>query len=74
MPPAAHARKADGETGLVAGRFLDSFKGQFEENMTVCVESLIGEEGGAECIKLETQVLITDQGAVRLDTFPWENV
>jgi Xaa-Pro dipeptidase len=40
--------------------------------MTVCVESLIGEEGGRECIKLETQALINGKGAVRLDTFPWE--
>ena len=54
--------------------FHEDFNGRFEENMTVCVESLIGEEGGAECIKLETQVLITGKGAVRLDTFPWEEV
>ena len=54
--------------------FHEDFKGRFEENMTVCVESLIGEDGGAECIKLETQVLITGKGAVRLDTFPWEEV
>lgn len=54
--------------------FAGAYRGQFEENMTVCVESLIGEESGRECIKLETQVLITDRGAVRLDTFPWEEV
>ena len=52
--------------------FGQAYGGRFEENMTVCVESLIGEEGGRECIKLETQVLITGKGAVRLDTFPWE--
>ena len=46
--------------------------GMFEENMTVCVEALIGEDGGRECVKLETQVLVTASGAVRLDTFPWE--
>ena len=50
-----------------------AYEGVFEENMTVCVESLIGAEG-TECIKLETQVLITHQGAVRLDNFPWEEV
>ena len=49
-------------------------EGAFEENMTVCVESLIGEEGGRECVKLETQVLITARGAERLDAFPWEDV
>jgi hypothetical protein len=40
--------------------------------MTLCVEALIGEDGGRECVKLETQVLLTAKGAVRLDTFPWE--
>jgi Xaa-Pro aminopeptidase len=54
--------------------FSRNYEGVFEENMTVCVESLIGEEGGRECIKLETQVVITPRGAERLDRFPWEEV
>ena len=41
--------------------------------MVLCVESLIGEEGGREAVKLETQVLVTQTGAERLDTFPWED-
>jgi Xaa-Pro aminopeptidase len=45
--------------------------GQFEENMVVCIESLIG-EAGSESIKLETQVLVTASGVERLDKFPWE--
>jgi len=45
--------------------------GQFEPGMVVCVESLIA-EAGSESIKLETQVLITETGTERLDTFPWE--
>ena len=45
--------------------------GCFEENMVLCVESLIG-ESGSESIKLETQVLVTAQGVERLDSFPWE--
>ena len=52
--------------------FARASSGKFEENMTVCVESLIGEDGGRECVKLETQVLLTANGAVRLDSFPWE--
>jgi len=52
--------------------FDRNYSGTLEENMTVCVESLIGEDGGKECIKLETQAVITDKGAVRLDSFPWE--
>lgn len=52
--------------------FARAYPGTFEENMVVCVESLIGEAGGRECVKLETQVLITKSGAERLDSFPWE--
>ena len=49
------------------------YEGCLEENMTVCVESLIGEEGRGECVKLETQVVITASGPVRLDSYPWED-
>jgi Xaa-Pro aminopeptidase len=54
--------------------FARAYTGQLEKDMCVCIESLIGEEGGRECVKLETQVLITDKGGVRLDSFPWEQV
>jgi Xaa-Pro aminopeptidase len=54
--------------------FARAYTGRLEENMCVCIESLIGEDGGRECVKLETQVLITDKGGVRLDSFPWEEV
>jgi Xaa-Pro aminopeptidase len=54
--------------------FARAYSGSLEEGMTVCVESLIGEQGGPECIKLETQVLLTEKGAVRLDSFPFEEV
>ena len=46
--------------------------GTFETGMVLCVESLMA-EAGSESIKLETQVLITDDGAMRLDRFPWED-
>jgi Xaa-Pro aminopeptidase len=51
--------------------FEHAYSGTFEENMTICVESLIAEPG-SESIKLETMVVITPQGAERLDSFPWE--
>jgi Xaa-Pro aminopeptidase len=51
----------------------NAYDGAFEAGMVVCVESLIGAEG-TECVKLETQVLIAPDGAVRLDSFPWEAV
>jgi hypothetical protein len=42
--------------------------------MVLCVESLVGETGGRESVKLETQVVIEAGGARRLDSFPWETV
>ncbi len=51
----------------------DFYSGVFTENMVVAVESLIGEEGGEECIKLETQVIITGDGPIRMDSYPWED-
>lgn len=48
--------------------------GRFEPGMVLAVESLVGEQGGREAVKLETQVLVTGSGAERLDSFPWEDV
>ena len=58
-------------------RFKDNFdlageEGVFEANMTVCVESFIGSRDGGEGVKLEEQVLITEQGTERLTTYPYE--
>jgi Xaa-Pro aminopeptidase len=50
-----------------------AYDGVIEENMVLCVESLVAERG-TESIKLETQVLVTEAGAERLDSFPWEEV
>jgi hypothetical protein len=52
--------------------FARAYPSVFEENMVLCVEALIGEEHGRECVKLETQVLVTANGPVRLDSYPWE--
>jgi Xaa-Pro dipeptidase len=46
-----------------------AMSGRFEPGMVVCVESLIAEDG-AESVKLETQVLVTESGCERLDSFP----
>lgn len=48
-----------------------AMSGTIEPGMVLCVESLIGEVG-SESVKLETQVLVTDTGYERLDSFPWE--
>jgi len=47
--------------------------GRIEPGMVLCVESLVAEQG-SESVKLETQVLITDTGYERLDSFPWEAI
>ena len=45
-----------------------------QENMTVCVEAYIGEEGGREGVKLEEQVLITSTGFERISSYPYKYV
>ena len=41
--------------------------------MVMCVEALIGVEGGKECVNLEEQVLITADGYEQLTTYPLED-
>ncbi len=45
--------------------------GVFVENMVVSVESYIGEVGGSDGVKLEEQVLITNNGAVPMSSSPF---
>lgn len=56
------------------GDFLAAgYDGVLGAGMTLCVESYIGEEGGAEGVKLEQQVLITDTGMELMSEFPFES-
>ena len=48
------------------------YDGELEAGMTICVESYVGEEGGAEGVKLEQQALVTDGGIELLSSFPFE--
>jgi Xaa-Pro aminopeptidase len=48
------------------------YDGILQENMTICIESYIGAEGGAEGVKLEQQVLVTATGPQVLTTYPFE--
>jgi Xaa-Pro aminopeptidase len=48
------------------------YDGVIEPGMTLCVESYIGEEGGLEGVKLEQQLLITEQGIELMSRFPFE--
>jgi Xaa-Pro aminopeptidase len=47
-------------------------EGMLEPGMVVCIESYMGEKDGAEGVKLEQQLLVTDKGAQQLSTFPFE--
>jgi Xaa-Pro aminopeptidase len=49
------------------------YDGIVQPNMTLCVESYIGAEGGAEGVKLEEQVLITETGIERLSRYPFDD-
>jgi Xaa-Pro aminopeptidase len=48
------------------------YDGLIEPGMTLCVESFIGVEGGREGVKLEEQVLITEDGVEMLSSYPME--
>ena len=50
----------------------NGYDGHFEPGMVVCVEALIGSEGGREAVKLEQQVLVTETGHERLDAYPMD--
>ncbi len=49
-----------------------AFDYELEPGMTLCVEALVGEEGGDFSIKLEDQVLITEDGFENLTTYPFD--
>ncbi len=49
------------------------YDGVIEENMTLCIESYMGAEGGYEGVKLERQVLVTKTGCIPLDKYPFED-
>ena len=49
-----------------------SFDYALEPGMVLCVEALVGEVGGAFSIKLEDQVLITEDGYENLTTYPFD--
>jgi Xaa-Pro aminopeptidase len=47
-------------------------EGTLDPGMVVCIESYMGEKNGAEGVKLEQQILVTDKGIELLSTFPFE--
>ena len=56
------------------GDFPDAgYDGEIVAGMTLCVESYVGEAGGAEGVKLEQQVPITETDTELLSRFPFED-
>ena len=51
----------------------EGYDGVFEPDMTVCIESYIGEAGGEEGVKLEQMVKITATGYELVADFPFED-
>jgi Xaa-Pro aminopeptidase len=46
------------------------YDGVFEPGAVICVESYIGSDGGHEGVKLEEQILITEDGYEQLSSYP----
>jgi Xaa-Pro dipeptidase len=40
----------------------EGFEGELETGMVFCVESYVGASGGRESVKLEQQILVTENG------------
>lgn len=75
-PSIIHGVGLHGETPLVAHAMdFDRYSkdGVLEPGMVVSVESYIGEPGAADGVKLEEEVLVTDDGIVRLSTYPYDD-
>ena len=49
------------------------YDGELAPGMTMSVESYVGEVGGREGVKLEQQILITEDGHELLARFPFED-
>jgi Xaa-Pro aminopeptidase len=74
-PSIIHGVGMHGETPLVAHAMdLDRFTGDgiLEPGMVVSVESYIGEVDGAEGVKLEEELIITETGVEMLSRYPFD--
>lgn len=55
-----------------AFRGANPYDGVIEEGMVLCVESYMGAVGERDGVKLEQQVLVTDNGIEPISTYPFE--
>ncbi len=49
-----------------------AFEGELRPGMALCVEALVSREGGDFSIKLEDQVIITEDGYENITYYPWD--
>lgn len=49
-----------------------AFEGELKPGMTLCVEAYTGKVGGIDGVKLENQILITEDGYENLTPYPYE--
>jgi Xaa-Pro dipeptidase len=70
----AHGVGMTGEYPYILHRqdFAQGYDGVIEPGMTLCVESYIGAEGGADGVKLEEQALVTERGIEVISRFPFD--
>jgi Xaa-Pro aminopeptidase len=59
--------KSAHKTDMIGG-----YDGELKPGMTICIESYIGEVDGPDGIKLEEQILISEQGPESLSNTPFE--
>jgi len=74
-PSIIHGTGMHGEAPFIAHKMdYGDFGGEdiIEPNMVLSIESYIGEVGGAEGVKLEEEVLVTETGVELISTFPFE--
>ena len=53
-------------------RGVNFYNGTLQPGMVICVESYMGAVGEADGVKLEQQVLVTEDGHEMLTSFPFE--
>lgn len=53
-------------------RGSNSYDGEFKAGMVICMESYMGAVGERDGVKLEQQILITDDGYELMTTYPFE--
>ena len=70
---AAIREMPDIDAGRLRRYRLERIREQMQPGMVICIESYVGRRGGTCGVKLEEQVLVTEDGTEVLNTFPFED-